>query len=73
MEASYLEKKLLQFTKDLPDESIEEVINFAKFQRFKEGLSDQVHYENELSDLNESEITHLEEEFKDYKNRFPVE
>ena len=73
MEASYLEKKLLQFTKGLPDEAMREVINFTKFQRFKKGLSDQVHLVNELSDLNESETSHLEEEFEDYKNRFPID
>lgn len=73
MEASYLEKKLLEFTKGLPDEAMKEVINFIKFQRLKKGLSGQVDIVNELNDLNETEISHLEEEFEDYKNRFPVE
>jgi len=70
MKTTRLEKKLLRYTKDLPEESILEVINFTKQLCNKEELSISDYFNNELS---ESQMNHVEEEFEDYKLRFPFE
>jgi len=73
MTTAQLEKELLRYTKGLPKETLEEVIDFIQFLRLKRINKSSDNVKTELSLLNYSETTHLEEEFKDYKDLYPCE
>lgn len=68
-----IEKLILKETKGLPPNAINEVLDFIQFIKkkreyiFKDSLS------LELSLLDKRELSHLEEEFKDYKELYPRE
>jgi len=65
-----IEKLILKETKGLPPNAINEVLDFIQFIKkkrvyiFKDSLS------LELSLLGKRELSHLEEEFKDYKELY---
>lgn len=66
------QEAILSKTKELPNELLREVYDFAEF------LVEKKHRiptspKNRLDVLNEAETAHLEEEFLDYKTRFPRE
>lgn len=67
-----LREAILEKTRELPDELLREVYDFAEFlaERKKRTLNPP---EAILSEMNQSEATHLEEEFSDYRNRYPHE
>lgn len=73
-----IEKLILKETRELPHYALNEILDFIQFIKekklkkkrediFKDSLS------LELSLLNKKESSHLEEEFKDYKEIYPRE
>jgi transcriptional regulator of heat shock response len=73
MNTAQLEKELLHYTKDLPKEALEEVIDFVRFLRQKISGKSLQYINDETSTLNTSQNTHLEEEFENYQKQFPRE
>ena len=65
------EKVIIQGIKGLPQQYLGEVADFVIFMRQKSSKS--YNFKDELSLLNEKEIQHLEEEFKDFDQLFPKE
>ena len=74
----HIEKLILKETKGLPPHALNEVLNFIQFikeKRLKQN-GDEIFESNlelELSLLDKKELTHLEAEFKDYKELYPRE
>ena len=61
---------ILEETKHLPDDLLKEILDFILFLKSKSNLST----ENQaLSALQQSELTHLESEFENYKLLYPNE
>lgn len=73
MNSIQLEKKLLAYTKGLPKETLQEIIDFIQFLRQKKAKEPMNNITIELSSLDHSQRNHLEEEFKDYKQLYPSE
>jgi hypothetical protein len=74
----HIEKLILKETKGLPPHALNEVLDFIQFikeKRLKQNGDDifKSNLEFELSLLDREELTHLEEEFKDYKELYPRE
>ena len=59
--------------KGLPKEALEEVLEFIRFIRQKQEKKILSGYLNENDSLSISQTNHLEEEFKDYKTKYPNE
>ena len=70
MKLSVLKKEIERQTEDLPEEILREILDFIQFLRIKK-QTDNIDLSAELSQLNLSEQSHLEEEFKDYKTVYP--
>jgi hypothetical protein len=73
-----IEKLILKETKGLPPYALNEVLDFIQFikeKKLKQNGDDifKSNLEIELSLLEKKELTHLEEEFKDYKELYPRE
>ncbi len=71
-----IEKLILKETKGLPLYALNEVLDFIKFikekrieKREEENFIDNLNLE--LSLMDQKELCHLEEEFKDYKEIYP--
>jgi hypothetical protein len=60
---------ILQETKHLPDDLLKEVLDFILFLKNKDHNSST----EALSSLQQDELTHLEDEFKNYKILYPNE
>ena len=73
MTKNQLEKELLRNTKGLSQDSLQEILDFARFIRLKKLKNSPDDLSAELSLMNSTETTHLEEEFTDYKKRYPNE
>ena len=73
MTTSQLEKQLIDQTKGLPRETLEEFIDFIQFVRLKNERRSSNDLRSELSLLDSSQTKHLEEEIKDYKKLYPIE
>lgn len=71
MNTARIEKLIIKNTKGLPTEALLEILDFVQFIRGRKKSFDNLN--NELSLLNETEISHLEEEFKNYKELYPRE
>ncbi len=67
------EKRLIDCTKDLPVEALQEILDFISFIRSKNRNEKPDSFNSELSYLNKSQSEHLEEEFTDYKTLYPIE
>ncbi len=67
------EKKLIDYTRDLPVEALQEILDFISFIRSKNQKVKADTLNNELSYLNKLQNEHLEEEFADYKTLYPIE
>ncbi|NOX47170.1 MAG: hypothetical protein GXO89_09360 [Chlorobi bacterium] len=67
------EKKIIDYTRDLPIEALQEILDFISFIRSKNQKANADTLNSELSFLNESQNEHLEEEFADYKTLYPIE
>jgi hypothetical protein len=68
-----IEKLILKETKGLPPHALNEILDFIQFikeKKLKQNGDDifKSNLEIELSLLDKKELTHLEEEFKDYKD-----
>ena len=78
MNATNYEKLILEGISDLPQEALREVADFVYFLRQKaknpKAFTEE-HYqaliEEDLADLSQTELEHLEEEFKDYEQLYP--
>lgn len=71
--AQQLEKELIRYSKGLPEDALQEILDFIQFirqKRLKKPVDDVT---AELSDLSFSQTAHVEEEFKDYKQLYPSE
>jgi hypothetical protein len=66
-----LQQVIIQGIKDLPQQYLGEVADFVVFLRQKSIKS--YDFQDELSLLNEQQIKHLEDEFKDFDLHFPKE
>jgi hypothetical protein len=73
MNTTQLENELLKYTRGLSKEALREVIDFVQFlsQKRRRKTSDSL-TEN-LSVMSSEQTSHLEEEFEDYKKRYPSE
>ncbi|RLD59991.1 MAG: hypothetical protein DRJ05_05485 [Bacteroidetes bacterium] len=67
------EQNLIDYTKDLPKEALQEILDFISFIRSKNRKEQISSLNSELSYLNKSQIDYLEEEFTDYKTLYPIE
>lgn len=73
---SYLdiENLISENIKGLPIETLKEILDFTIF--LKEKKSNEYYLSSlktELSSLNDSELIHLDSEFKDYKDLYPYD
>jgi hypothetical protein len=73
-----IEKLILKETKGLPAYALNEVLDFIQFIKEKKLKKDgddifKSNLDFELSQLDKNELSHLEEEFKDYKELYPRE
>ena len=73
MTTNQLEKELSRNTKGLSQDSLREILDFARFIRLKKLKNSSDDLSMELSMMDCSETAHLEEEFTDYKKRYPKE
>ncbi len=71
MEATKIEKQILKYTKDLPQEALQEILDYIKFIRTRKLKSSSDDLSRELSYLDRLETKRLEEEFKNYKELYP--
>lgn len=70
-----IEEQIIQGTRKLSGGALREVLDFVQFMRLKEEKQEsfQMNLNNELRNLSNSTLSHLEEEFSDYKERYPCE
>ena len=73
MTLAQLEKTLLEYTRGLPKDALQEILEFVQFIRQKKLKGSADNLKAELSQLNKSQNAHLDDEFKDYKKLYPVE
>ena len=78
MSKAELEKMIVEETKNLSTETLSEVLDFIQFVKTKKykkarKKSFEDSLTNELADLNENSLAHLEEEFSNYKELYPRE
>lgn len=73
MSTAQIEQLIAQKTKGLPVDILQEVLDFIEFLRFKNAgiITDSIQLT--LSDADVSELSHLDEEFADYKTIYPRE
>jgi len=64
------EEVLLKTFKILPRNRKQELLDFAEFLTQKEGEGNML-IEQDLTDLDQGEIQHLEREFENYEQRYP--
>lgn len=73
MQTLQFEKALIESTKGLPKDILKEILDFILFIREKRINKPMENISTELTRLNISQISHLEQEFKDYKQIYPNE
>jgi hypothetical protein len=75
MSKALLEKKIVEETKNLSPEILGEILDFIRFKKLKaQGKqSFEKKIKQELTNLGEMSLAHIEEEFSDYKERYPRE
>ena len=73
MNPTVLEKTLLQQTQELPEEAIQQLIDFARFLRSKQGKTTENDITTELKQMSSTQTAHLEEEFEGYQQMYPRE
>ncbi len=75
MTTAQIQKKILQQIQELPKDTLTQVVDFL--QNLKEKKSKNPVVKNgidySLSTLDKNELSHLEEEFADYKKKYPHE
>ncbi len=73
MSAAQIESLIIQKSKGLPAEMLQEVLDFIEFLKFKKTELRKDSTLSALSELNITSAGHLEEEFLDYKSVYPNE
>lgn len=78
MSKAILEKMIVEETKDLPFETLNEILDFIQFVKSKklEDITDKSFRENidqNLTELDQNSLIHLESEFSNYKETYPHE
>ncbi|MBN1639508.1 MAG: hypothetical protein JW866_11100 [Ignavibacteriales bacterium] len=73
-----LEKMIIEETKGLPFQTLNEILDFIQFikaKKIKNRVADSLENDItiELSELNTVSLMHLEEEFSNYKELYPHE
>ncbi len=71
-----LAKSILRELKDLPVESLKEILDFIQFlksKKYKRKKSFEKKIQTELDNLNKNSLIHLEEEFSNYREQYPRE
>ncbi len=72
-----MEKTILEESKGLSISALREILDFMRFiksKRMNEGRMEPIdNVKRELSELDKASLTHLEAEFKDYKELYPYE
>ena len=74
-----IQQTIIKETQRLPFEGLQEVLDFIQFlkmknfEKIKPNPSLDGKWEKELQILNESSLTHLEQEFVNYKELYPYE
>lgn len=71
MNVNQIETQILQNTKGLPADALQEILDFVQFIRERKLKSSSDDLSMKLSALDKSEAKHLEEEFKNYKELYP--
>jgi len=68
-----IENQIIQSSKGLPADILQEILDFIQFLKFKKAslITDSI--QTGLTEFNAAEINHLEEEFIDYKTIYPHE
>jgi len=72
MTTSQIQKTLYNYTKGLPKDALQEVLDFVQFIR-QRTLKYSGKATKKKSSLSSSQTLHLEEEFKNYKLLYPSE
>ena len=78
MSKALLEKMIVEETKDLPFETLNEIFDFIQFLKSKKlkNIKDQSFKESvnqNLTELDQISLIHLENEFANYKETYPHE
>lgn len=73
MSLTVLEKALLAQTQELPEEAVQQLVDFAQFLGQKQSHSVESSSTSELTVLAADQVKHLEEEFENYRQRYPRE
>lgn len=73
MSTAQLQKEFLRLIKDLSKDNLEKILAFVEAVRQNEQSLDRKKKSYDLESLDKSQAAHLEEEFLDYKKRFPLE
>lgn len=73
MSTEQLHKAILEKSKGLSNEALQEVLDFIAFLKAKDHPTEQDSINTALSNLDKSELSHVEEEFYDYKKLYPSE
>ncbi len=72
-----IEKMILEESKELSIFALREILDFVQFiksRRMEEGRMELVNnVKRELSELDKASLTHLEAEFKNYRELYPYE
>ena len=70
-----IEKEIIQGTRKLSNDALREVLDFVQFMRSKEEKEQpfQKSVNRELRNLSDNTLSHLEEKFSDYKEKYPYE
>jgi hypothetical protein len=73
MNASQIRNLIIQNSKGLPADTLQEVLDFIQFLKWKKlgAMNDSI--QTTLNTLSSSEEQHLDEEFFDYKTLYPKE
>lgn len=69
-----LAKLILRESKDLPVESLKEILDFIQFlksKKYRRKKSFEKKIQTELDNLNKNSLIHLEEEFSNYREQYP--
>jgi hypothetical protein len=64
---------ILEETKNLPEDLLREVLDFILFLKNKTNISSSNTPQRALYKMQQDELTHLEEEFENYKTLYPNE
>lgn len=71
MSKSELQNEIVKATEELPESLVKEILDFAEFLLNKQSRSASDNLKSELGLLSQSQTSHLEEEFTDYKLTYP--